>query len=256
VKLTFPKFDAALVEEIEAFLDQPYQTEITGTEEHSELGITYTRARGFTPTGRPGTRGADQYARPMFQLIQDRAFSGCGPRGTLCQCGDFAYSWNCPEHDELPWDSKARRWIRPAADDGVRLAYWTPEPPPAGLVAMYQDAQMAWSPPSLADLLADRLNAAEINTDGLVFRGIRDAVSRPDAFDVDLGHPVRDADSLATLLDSMQAQAREAQRRLASLPAATISIRYTAEPEDGSADTADRVVHIQIETEGGGTRGR
>lgn len=214
MKLTFPEFDAALVEEIEAFLDQPYQTEITNTEEHEDLGITYTRARGFRPTGRPGTRGADSYARPMFQLIQDRAFSGSGPRGTLCQCGDFAYSWNCPEHDELPWDSKARRWIRPAAEDDVRLAYWSPEPPLA---------------------------------DGIVFRGIQDAFN---------DHPIVDAGALALALDSLQAGAAECQRRLASLPPATISIRYTAEPEDGSAVTADRVVHVQIETEGGEPRGR
>lgn len=220
MKLTFPKFDAALVEEIEAFLDQPYQTEITNTEEHEDLGITYTRARGFRPTGRPGTRGADSYARPMFQLIQDRAFSGSGPRGTLCQCGDFAYSWNCPEHDELPWDSKARRWIRPQADDGVRLAYWTPEPSSA---AMYVNAQreiMELGVPGFGD----------INADG--------------------------TDRLATLLDSLQAGAAEFQRRVSSLPPATISIRYTAEPEDGSAVTADRVVHVQIETEGGEPRGR
>lgn len=239
MKLTFPEFDAALVEEIEAFLDQPYQTEITNTEEHEDLGITYTRARGSTPTGRPGTRGVDSYARPMFQLIQDRAFSGSGPRGTLCQCGDFAYSWNCPEHDELPWDSKARRWIRPQADDGVRLAYWSPEPPRADL---YENAQRV--------LHASGFGGPprhEVNTDGIVFRGIRDAFS---------DHPIVDADALARLLDSMQAGAAEFQRRLASLPPAAISIRYTAEPEDGSAVTADRVVHVQIETEGGEPRGR
>lgn len=246
MKLTFPKFDAALVEEIESFLDQSYQTEITGTEEHEELGITYTRARGFTPTGRPGTRGPDQYARPMFQLIQDRAFSGSGPRGTLCQCGDFAYSWNCPEHDELPWDNKARRWIRPAADDGVRLAYWSPEPRPVGLIAAYENVQR--------ELRASGFGGTpwhEVNTDGIVFRGIQDAFNDRPMVDASLR-----TDSLATLLDSMRAGAREAQRRLGSLPPATISIRYIAEPEDGSADTADRVVHIQIETEGGEPRGR
>ena len=232
MKLTFPKYDAALVEEIEAFLDQSYQTEITRTEEHLGLGITYTRARGFSSTGRPGTRGMDSYARPMFQLIQDRAFSGSGPRGTLCQCGDFAYSWNCPEHDELPWDSEARRWIRPAA-------YWTPEPPPGGPFADYirRAYEGLGSTTGLRPSGLGGNPQHEINTDGLVFR---------DAFDVEASR---------RLLDSLQAGAAEYRRRLASLPPAAISITFDVEQEPYDP-AANRVVHIQIETEGGGPRGR
>lgn len=133
MKITFPKYEEALVEEIEVYLDMHYQTEISDVQEDSELGIQYTFARGLVPQHGAGTRNENNYARPMFQLIVDQAFSGAGPRVEVpCQCYRFDQSWHCEQHEELDWDDKARRFVTP----GTRAV-------PADLApSMIQDALM------------------------------------------------------------------------------------------------------------------
>lgn len=127
MKTRFPVFDKEAVEEIEACLDMHDLTEIEYVEEMSgtdgQLNVQY--AIGHVQNG---------YARPMLQLICDgRGISG--PDGTACQCGDFSRTWNCPDHGEIPWDAKKRRWIRPhdALGDWIEqlqnIAYTAPEMP-------------------------------------------------------------------------------------------------------------------------------
>jgi hypothetical protein len=226
VKLTFPKYDAALVEEIEAYLDQPYQTEIVDESDPDRDGLITTVARGFTSTGQPGSRGSNHYARPMFQVIVQGAFSGWPLTGTPCQCGNFAYSWNCPEHDELPWDTKSRRWIRPQSAEPRRpTAFWSPTAP-TGLIDAYQDIVNA-SPPLATGGIVDRPSFWTMITED------PDARVSPRAGDI----------------------VRHIQQRLANLPPATIHITFDVEQEL-SFDAANRVANIQIETEGGDRRGR
>lgn len=137
MRIPFPKYEAEVVAEIEAYLDMDYQTEITHEEEHEALGVKYTWARGHNPNGRPDlvTRNENNYARPMFQLITQGAFSGGGPSVTPCMaCDRFDRSWACTEHTEIPWDSEKRRWIRPGRENEV-TAYYSPEAPPVGVYA-------------------------------------------------------------------------------------------------------------------------
>lgn len=145
MRIPFPKYEAEVVAEIEAYLDMDYQTEITHEEEHEALGVKYTWARGHNPNGRPDlvTRNENNYARPMFQLITQGAFSGGGPSVTPCMaCDRFDRSWACSEHTEVPWDSEKRRWIRPGRE--VQPEGYAP---PLGLIEAYRRAQELYAAP-------------------------------------------------------------------------------------------------------------
>jgi len=120
VKLRFPKFDAELVAEIESYLDQDYQTEVIESDTVADLGLRYTVARGAT-SGAPTARRANNYVRPMIQVINNGASSSGPQPGTSCgACGDFSRTWACAEHPELNWDSKRRYWDRPCTGDRDR----------------------------------------------------------------------------------------------------------------------------------------
>lgn len=121
MKIPFPKYEAEIVAEIEAYLDQDYQTEITEESEHQADGLKYTFARGFSASGVAGTRNVSNYARPMIQPIDDGAFSGSAVPGTTCgPCGDFSRSWACAEHPQIDWDTERRQWKRPCTGDRSR----------------------------------------------------------------------------------------------------------------------------------------
>jgi len=122
MKIPFPKYEAEVVAEVEAYLDQDYQTEIIEEAEVRDEGIKVLYARGiesYGPTGTgPGRRRLGNHARPMFEPIDDTAFSGIAPKGTPCgPCGDFSRSWACPLHPEVPWDAKERGWKRVCTRD-------------------------------------------------------------------------------------------------------------------------------------------
>lgn len=119
MKIPFPKYEAEVVEEIEAYLDMDYQTEITDRSDPSD-GLMYLFARGFAASDREGTRNPSNYARPMIQPIPDGAFSGSGVRVTPCQCDRFDRSWNCELHPPIDWDPVRRRWKRPCTGDRER----------------------------------------------------------------------------------------------------------------------------------------
>ncbi len=120
MKIPFPKYEAEVVEEIEAYLDMDYQTEITQRAEHPSDGLVYLFARGFAASDREGTRNPSNYARAMIQPIPDGAFSGSGVRVTPCQCDRFDQSWNCELHPPIDWDPVRRRWKRPCTGDRER----------------------------------------------------------------------------------------------------------------------------------------
>lgn len=245
MKLTFPKYDAALVEEIEAYLDQPYQTEIMDESDPDRDGLITTAARGFNSNGQPGTRSANHYARPMFQVIVHGAFSGGALTGTPCQCGNFAYSWNCPEHGELPWDTKSRRWIRPRPAEPARpTSFWSVSPvddalapprAPLGLIDAYQDiVDAAASLPILSPPLdiSSRLS-------------FRSMTWTEDS----------DARVVSPRVGDIIRHIQQVRERLMNLPPATIHISLDVEQEPYDP-AANRVAHIQIETEGGESHGR
>lgn len=80
-------------------------TEIEDTIEDPADGLIYTFAVG---------RVNKSYPRPMFQVINDEAFSGFrGIGGTACPCGDFSRTAYCDEHGELDYDWNRRTWVRP-----------------------------------------------------------------------------------------------------------------------------------------------
>lgn len=96
-----PNWDAIrwLEEESEDDCEIEYQQEETAD------GLLYTFAYG---------RIGKSYPRPMFQVINDGAFSGFrGLSGTACPCGDFSRSMYCPDCQELEYDWNRRTWIRP-----------------------------------------------------------------------------------------------------------------------------------------------
>src|SRR5688572_33257432 len=168
----------------------------------------------------------------MFQVIVQGAFSGGALTGTPCQCGNFAYSWNCPEHGELPWDTKSRRWVRPQSAEPRRpTAFWSVSPVDDALDSYRGLIDIVDAPLSLPDSSAplgiDRPSFWTMITED------PDARVTPRAGDI----------------------VRHIQQRLANLPPATIHITFDVEQEL-SSDAANRVANIQIETEGGDRRGR
>lgn len=65
------------------------------------------------------TPGASEgeYVRPMFELIPSRAFSSSRQSVHPCQaCDNYAYTWNCKEHHEVPWDTAQRDWAYACTD--------------------------------------------------------------------------------------------------------------------------------------------
>lgn len=150
MKIPFPKYEAEVVEEIESYLDMHYQTEIVAECEDG-YGLKYSSARGSRPArdGRPGTRRANNYARPMFSVIWHQSFSGAAQSMNPCQCYRFDRSWDCDEHPEVTWDTRRRCWVRPGTAIWYELhpedrpegwesrssqptAYYTPERQPDG----------------------------------------------------------------------------------------------------------------------------
>lgn len=99
-----PTFDPELVADIEDYLDQAHQTEITYSQDvgENQPGLRYDYARG---------RVNKTYSRPVFQVIDDRyGFEDKWPRTEHCQCFEFHLSWNCDQHPERTYDSKIRGW--------------------------------------------------------------------------------------------------------------------------------------------------
>lgn len=98
MKIPFPKYDAALVEEIEAHLDQDYLTEI-----HYRTDMEYEVGDGLVREVSMGvsTPRAGEYVRPMFQLMAAREAQKHGARTIGCpDCYDFARTSNCAIHFE------------------------------------------------------------------------------------------------------------------------------------------------------------
>lgn len=135
MKLNFPTFDPDLVEEIETYLDQHYQCEITEAIPYKAVDGVVLRARGIIPDGRNNlnTRNDRNYARPMIQVLDDNALgsmltSGKAREHGTCQCYRFDQSWSCPEHPEVPWDAEWRQFVppidprHPHAGQGVSVA--------------------------------------------------------------------------------------------------------------------------------------
>lgn len=91
-------------------------------------GLAYTSAYG--KLGR-------EFSRPMFQVLEIFASpTWVGGRNiTPCQCDRFDQTWNCPDHPEIPWDPKRRRWMKPCTGEQTgcecdpcherRLTYYT-----------------------------------------------------------------------------------------------------------------------------------
>lgn len=167
MKLKPPVFDRALVEEIEAWLDQAYQTEIFQTDTMGPLddGLMVTFARGAESASGPvGVRRPGNHARPMFQLIPDQAYSGTPtrPANPCPDCYDFSRSWNCEYHPERSYDTKTHAWGRPGQE---------PFSPPAApaidrmleqfTLAVEEQAAQArrmWTTPMPVQPLIDRLS--------------------------------------------------------------------------------------------------
>lgn len=121
MKIPFPRYDEALVLEIEEHLLQDLNTDIRDELEcnpDSDMaGLKVTFARG----------GSGLYRRPMFQVLNDVPGAGTlsGALGVSCACGDFSRSWNCSEHGEVPWDWEKRQFVTPGTST-------RPRPTPAG----------------------------------------------------------------------------------------------------------------------------
>lgn len=121
MKIPFPRYDEALVLEIEEHLLQDLNTDIRDELEcnpDSDMaGLKVTFAHG----------GSGVYRRPMFQVLNDVPGAGTlsGALGVSCACGDFSRSWNCSEHGEVPWDWEKRQFVTPGTST-------RPRPTPAG----------------------------------------------------------------------------------------------------------------------------
>ena len=112
MKIPFPKYDEALVLEIERYLQQRSKTELSAPVECDP----YSEMAGLSVTYALGRSGV--YMRPMFQVFNDVPSGERWPRwtgtaGVPCACGDFSRSWNCSEHGEVPWDWEKRRFAMP-----------------------------------------------------------------------------------------------------------------------------------------------
>lgn len=104
MKLRPPKYDADLVEQIEQYLELDATTAIEVTSPPEEDGLVYTFAFG---------RALKSNSRPMFQVIEDQAFSGMALRVSPCACYDFHRTWNCSLHPEIPYNTDKKNWERP-----------------------------------------------------------------------------------------------------------------------------------------------
>jgi hypothetical protein len=132
-KIPRPVYDAEVVAAIEEHLDQERLTAIESAANlgHADDGLKVLFAVG----GETRT-----YNRPMLQVLPTEAFS-CSrlPARPCPDCDDWARSWKCEEHHELPYDTEAKAWIRPEREapvipvgpalrglvEGIRIA---PEP--------------------------------------------------------------------------------------------------------------------------------
>ena len=106
-KIPRPVYDAEVVAAIEEHLDQDRLTELEFAANlgHPDDGLKVFHAVGSV------TR---VYNRPMFQVLSTEAFS-CAPLPVRpCpDCDDWARSWKCEEHHELPYDTETKAWVRP-----------------------------------------------------------------------------------------------------------------------------------------------
>lgn len=120
-QLPKPRFDAALVEEIETHQDMWYQTEIVEEDDAFDGLIGIVALGGHTR----GAAGLD--IRPMFQLFPD------GDHSTSCN----RYPSPCPDCDNWAYTSKCTRHTERGIGD---VPVDTPEEgfaPPLGLIAAY-----------------------------------------------------------------------------------------------------------------------
>jgi len=93
MKITFPVYREAAIEEMEACLDMHYLTETAQMSEMSEDGLRSVRALGADTAG---------HSRPMFEIFHADAFSGLRQPVSPCEaCDRFEKSWACPEHTHL-----------------------------------------------------------------------------------------------------------------------------------------------------------
>ena len=116
MKLRLPKYDADLVEQIEQYLELDATTAIEVTSTDEEDGLVYTFAFG---------RALKSNSRPMFQVIEDQAFSGMALGVSPCACYDFHRTWNCPDHHEIPYNTDKKNWERPHIE-GSETCFCTP----------------------------------------------------------------------------------------------------------------------------------
>ena len=98
------RYEAHTVRAVEEYLHQNHLTEPDG---QAQQGDPSDGLLTLFVTGpiRPMTT---QCVRPMFELIHDEGFSGIGPRVSQpCPgCDNFAYSWKCETHPDLPWRTR------------------------------------------------------------------------------------------------------------------------------------------------------
>lgn len=111
MKLTMPKYDAELVAAIEEHLDQA-NTTVIDRELDARDGTVTTFARG---------RRRKSYPRPMFQVLPDTNGIAFQEHIRPCPaCDRWDRSWSCPDHPEVPWDTKLGCFVRP--EPGARPA--------------------------------------------------------------------------------------------------------------------------------------
>jgi len=109
-----------LVDEIEMYLDQHYQTEIIGSYTNDELGLTVIVARGQVTV-----RGT---TRPMIQVIQDGGGFKYNHPNPCPSCDDWARTARCADHWETTFQENEDG--RPVTADGFR--------PPRAIAEAYE----------------------------------------------------------------------------------------------------------------------
>jgi hypothetical protein len=111
MKTPFPKYDAALVADIEHHLsiDRATEPDGFGAEPVPGMpGLLFTTHKGRWGTPAQGRR---ECSRPMFQIFGDGIGSAMRQSVTPCpDCDDWARTSRCAEHHELTWNAKTRRW--------------------------------------------------------------------------------------------------------------------------------------------------
>lgn len=266
MKIPFPKYEAEVVEEIEAYLDMHYQTEIV-QEGEDRLGLKYLLARGFRPAGdgRPGTRRMNNYARPMFDVISDGGgLSGAAQPVTPCQCYRFDQSWACSEHPEDRPDGWEARSSQPTAYDRLIETFGRELPRPSpGFTIRPADrrefdlSQYTWTPPPLDpnrnrpgyhyDFATDRWAP-----DGVVegqpvsYRDIAAEERLTAEWERQNGVPL--ADAVRAMRENVSPFTPNLRRRLDALPDAslTLTLEITGDTTQASAST----VRIEVERNG------